>query len=250
MNTATQGTSQMSSDSIRKKISALLQKNSENGATEEEATSAMKIAAKLMTEHGITMEDIQNNTDAASDFDYNYINSGRKNLHEVDSYGILKSIANFTDTHVHITRHLNKNSDIVFFGYQSDIQLAEYLREVCKRAMDTEWEKFSSENKLVGHKRKHRKNFMAGMSIRVSQRLRDMKNQHVEETSGNQLVVVKNQLVTSAFMKQNIKLKKKYNKTTITNGDSYNAGKKAGDNVHLNKSVTNNISTGSKLITG
>lgn len=234
---------------ISKKISALLEKNSENGATEDEANAAMKIATKLMTEHGITMEDIQKNTAAANDFQEKIINENRKKLHEVDLYGILNAIAKFTDTHVHIERKVKVNSSVYFFGYRSDIELAEYLREVCKRALETEWNKYVMNNVLDGHKRTHRKNFMIGMSQRISERLRDMKQEHTDETKGTQLVVVKNQLVTKAFAEKNIKLKKPQS-TTFTMDDSYGAGKLAGNNVSLNKSMADRVSKGVQMITG
>ena len=236
-------------ETISKKISALLKKNAENGATEDEANAAMKIATKLMTEHGITMDDIKQNTAAANDFVEKTINENRKKLHEVDLYGVLTSIAKFTDTHVHIERKVKKSASVYFFGYRSDIELAEYLREVCKRALETEWNKYVMNNDLQGHKRTHRKNFMIGMSVRISQRLNDMKQEHTTTTNNNQLVVVKNQLVTQAFAKKNIRLKSA-SSTTFDMNDSYKAGKQAGDNVSLNKSMTDRVSKGVQMITG
>lgn len=236
-------------NSISKKIAALLEKNAENGATEDEANAAMKIATKLMTEHGITMEDIQKNTAAANDFHEKIIDEQRKKLHEVDLYGILTSIAKFTDTHVHIERKIKTSAAVYFFGYRSDIELAEYLREVCKRALETEWNKYVMNNVLHGHKRTHRKNFMIGMSERISERLDDMKQEHTTETQGTQLVVVKNQLVTKAFAQKNIKLKKPQS-TTFMMDDSYSAGIEAGNNVRLNKSMADRVSKGVQLITG
>lgn len=43
---------------IREKITALLKRNTDNGASEAEAVPAMSHAARLMEEHGITLEDI------------------------------------------------------------------------------------------------------------------------------------------------------------------------------------------------
>lgn len=234
---------------ISKKIAALLQKNEENGATEDEANAAMAIAKKLMTEHGITMEDIKANNEAANDFSEKTINEGRKKLHEVDLYGVLNAITEFTDTHAHVERIVKKSVAVYLFGYRSDIELAEYLREVCKRAMETEWNNYVMNNVLHGHKRTHRKSFMIGMSKRISQRLRDMKQEHTDETKGTELVVLKNQLVTQAFAQKNIKLKTPQSTTYVENG-SYAAGIEAGNNVRLNKSMTDSVSKGVQMITG
>lgn len=238
----------MSIDNIRKKITALLKKNEENGSTEDEAIAAMAFAKKLMEEHGITLDDIKNNNEAATDFDEKTVTDSRKNLHEVDLYGILVNIAKFTDTHTHIVRGKN-GANVYFFGYRSDIELAEYLREVCKRALETEWTKYVQNNYIQGHKRTARKSFMIGMSVRVSQRLKDMKEEYINETTGTELVVLKNQLVTKAFADKNMKLKSA-NRTTFRKDNNYNSGYKAGDNVQLSKSMAKNVSTGPKLIAG
>lgn len=236
-------------EKLTAKIAALLQKNVENGSTEHEANAAMAIAMQLMDTHSITMDDIDQQSAASNEFVEKTIDENRKKLHEVDLYGILTGISNLTDTHVHIERIIGKSVSVYFFGYNSDIELAVYLREVCKRALEYEWNSYVMNNDLKGHKRTHRKNFMIGMSQRIATRLRSMKESHIEATNSNQLIVVKNQLVTQAFAEKNLKLKA-HTKTTYRQDDSYYAGKKAGDNVSLNKSMADSVSKGVQMITG
>jgi hypothetical protein len=76
------------SEAIKAKIAALLNKKVDNGATEAEAMAALRIAQKLMDEHGVTEKDILENTDAAKDFLREVVKDGRKNLHEADLYCI------------------------------------------------------------------------------------------------------------------------------------------------------------------
>lgn len=48
----------MISEQLRKKLSALLSMTKENGASEAEASQAMKVAARLLAEHNLSPEDV------------------------------------------------------------------------------------------------------------------------------------------------------------------------------------------------
>ena len=236
-------------ESIRKKISELLKKNEESGTTEFEATAAMTMAQKLMDEHGVTMDQIKNQERNQDDFSEKKIKEGRKNLHEVDLYGISAAIAHFTDTTVFKRKVRGEDATIVFFGYNADVELSEYIREICKRAMETEWKKFVVNTQLTGHKRGHRKNFMIGMSDRISTRLRDMKQDHTQSTTGTDLIVLKNQLVVQALTEHNVNIRKNNRKVTYNEGAAFDAGQDAGDRVKFNKSVKDGTNSGPKMIT-
>lgn len=232
-------------EKIRKKIESLLKKSEHNGASENEATTAMEVAKKLMNEYGITLEEV--NKSKKEDFNEAFINEGRSNLHEVDLYGISLGIAKFTDTEIYTFKKDGRKA-VVFFGYDNDTALAEYLREICRRAMETEWKNYSKNNNLKGHKRSHRKNFMIGMSNRIIERLREIKNQHINETSGTELIVAKSQTVKDALREKRIIKKKKSNNTTYYNKDStFFAGKNAGNNVNLNNPVEHNNNNNTKI---
>lgn len=235
-------------ESIRKKISALLKKNEESGAGESEANAAMAMAQKLMDEYGVTLEEIQK-AEKTDGFSEKKIQEGRKNLHEVDLYGISSAIAHFTDTTVFKSKARGQDATLVFFGYNADVELAEYIREVCKRAMETEWGMFVNGNELTGHKRRHRKNFMIGMSERISKRLRELKESHTESTAGTDLIVLKNQLVIQALNERNVNIRKNNRKVTYNEGAAFDAGQDAGDRVRFHKNVKDGTTAGPKMIT-
>lgn len=224
---------------IKSKISALLAKNTDNGASESEAIAAMRIAQKLMEEHGVTMEDILQNNSAANDFIHEVMRTGRKNLHEVDLYCVM-AISEFCDVKVWQNKVYEFGEKvgvtIQFFGYVSDVELAKYLREMIFRAMEWEWAKYSNSVVNVGHKRSVRKSFLVGMAGRLCERLRALKAE--SRGTGNDLIVLKNKLVTQAWAEQlKINLRKKSPTTiTVTNGSAYRAGQNAGDRVSLQKS--------------
>lgn len=244
-------------DKIRTKIAALLKKNSENGATESEANAAMVIAARLMDEHGITMDDIKNKTEASRDFLKAASGDKSGTLHPIDQF-VVSSIAAYTDTKVWNSKswakmgptgRKNTESEVNFYGYSVDVELALYIREVCKNAMETEWWKYA-EKLPRGARRSQRKSFMIGMSLRLRDRLKELKTENTVKGKSTDLVILKNQLVEVAF-KEDLKLNfdKTSNKAvSYYAGNAFNAGKEAAENVKFNRTVQDGAQGGMKLI--
>jgi hypothetical protein len=231
---------------IREKISALLKKTIANGASESEAMSAMSHASKLMKEHGVTLADIQNKTEASTDFIKKHVNEGEKNLNSFDSL-IATSIAKYTDTKVWNDKSQQRVSKLMFFGYRVDVELAEYIREVCNMAFDYEWKKFSR-TLPNGRRAKARKSFQIGMAIRISQRLMELKAENNSETNESRsLVIVKTQLVESAYRNMNMKLGKAGTIRYSAN-NAFEAGKSAAENVRFNRAVHDGPQGGVKMI--
>ena len=238
------------SEAIKAKIAALLGKNAANGATEAEAMAAMRIAQKLMDEHGVTEADIMANNSAAKDFLRETMRDGRKNLHEVDLYCVA-TIAEFCDVKVWQSKEYSGNIktgvNVNYFGYTSDVETAKFIREVIFRAMEWEWAKYSNSLTNVGHKRTIRKSFLVGMANRINSRLRELKAE-TRASGGTSLIILKNQMVTEEYQRQvNIHLKKgSGTKITIKDSGAYAAGQNAGNRVSLSRAHTK---TGARQIT-
>lgn len=247
-------------DKIRAKISALLKKTEANGASEAEANSAMAIASKLMAEHGVTINDIKENTAAARDFTKRKVNPGAKNLSVVDKF-VATAIGVYTDTKVWNAKGFDGfkmgktkmkpkfSSSLMFYGYSVDVELAEYIYKICDSAVETEWKKFSR-TVPAGTRAKARVTFQLGMTLRLRDRLLEMKNTNVKESNGNALVVLKKQLVETAF-KNDVNSKPSNAGTATvkyTPGNAFEAGKKAGDSVRFNREVHDGPQGGVKMI--
>lgn len=247
-------------DKIRAKISALLKKTEANGASEAEANSAMAIASKLMAEHGVTINDIKENTAAARDFTKRKVNPGAKNLSVVDKF-VATAIGIYTDTKVWNSKgfdgfkmgktkmKVKYTSNIMFYGYSVDVELAEYIYKICDLAVETEWKKFSR-TVPAGTRAKARVTFQLGMTLRLRDRLLEMKNANVKESNGNALVVLKKQLVESSF-KNDVTSKLSSAgtaKVKYTPGQAFDAGKKAADGVRFNREVHDGPQGGVKMI--
>ena len=227
-------------DKIRARVAAMLKMTEANGATESEAATAMAMAEKLMIEYGITLADIREKNSNAFDFVKEDVSTGRKRLHEVDLY-VSTMIAKYCDVITYRNKP-NKNSEstMVFFGYSVDVELAKYIREVCIRAAEYEYQMYiqTIESKLNVHGRRLRTSFMAGMCGRLVQRLKAMKGEQAKVGEKNALVVAKTALVKSAFDNQlNLKLRKGQGAKVAIISDPFAAGQKAGDKVKFNRAV-------------
>lgn len=250
-------------DKVRAKIAALLKKTEANGASESEASAAMAIASKLMLEYGVTMEDIKAGSEAARDFIKRRFNDGKK-LSIIDTF-VATAIARYTDTKVWNSkefagfkrgftvngkRRRNTESNLMFYGYAVDVELAEYIYKMCDSAMESEWVRFAG---LVprGSRKQVRSSFMIGMAARLRDRLNVMKDENTINTNGTDLVIMKGQLVEAAAkeeLKLNLKAGQSGNGPKNFSRDAFNAGAEAGDRVRFNRAVQDGPVGGVKLI--
>lgn len=178
---------------VAKQIAALLQQTEARGATQAEAETFMKKARKLMREHNFTAEDLANQTDACIDFQQQTVRTGTE-FNIIDEI-VLTTIAEFTETKVYKVE-LDGKFDLRFFGYRVDTELATHLYRVCLEALTTEWNKYKP--KVVGKvTAKARVSFQVGIALKLKERLIDLMNK--DESTGTDLIVLKNQLVVAAF---------------------------------------------------
>ena len=247
-------------DKIRTKIAALLKKTETNGASEAEAAAAMAIASKLMSEHGVTIEDIKEGNAASRDFTKRRVNPGAKNLSVVDKF-VATAIAAYTDTKVWNSKEFDGfktgkksakakfSSNVMFYGYSVDVELAEYIYKICDTAVETEWKKYAGIIP-VGARAKARTTFQLGMCVRLRDRLMQMKKTHVEESNGNALVVLKKQLVETSFKNDlNVGIEKASHATaTYRPGKVFEDGKNAAEKVRFSREVPDGPKGGVKLI--
>ena len=241
-------------DNVRTKIAALMSKTKANGATEAEANAAMAIASKLMAEYGVTLESLKQNPSSKQDFTLRRFNDG-VNLSVLDKF-VATAIAKYTDTKawnelkpMYSDYKRKTEANVMFYGYSVDVELAEYIYNVCKYAMETEWKKYSI--KLPkGYRKAARTSFMLGMAVRLRDRLIELKAENVAHSGGSALVVVKTDLIEKSI-REDLKvgdLKGSNSSTRYRSGRAFNDGKEAGNRVKFNRSVHNGPTGGAKMI--
>jgi hypothetical protein len=221
-------------DSIIKKIQLLKEKTVSNGCSEAEAMSAAEKISQLLNEYDLSMSEVEMKSQVFEQNDLIVDGSIRKPIHD-----IVATIGKFTDTKVWYAKG-DKKFTYSFFGAKNDVMFAHYLFDLLSNSMDFEYKKFqkTAQYKAIGG-RVARASFYKGMCIRLSQRLKEMKNNIKNETQEKGLVLYdKMGLVKQKFDELNLKLKSDTRKTTVTSANAFYAGKKAADNININKGVT------------
>lgn len=229
-------------DSLLNKINALLNKTTENGASEHEAMTALSMAQKLMEKHMIESYELNENSKdlKCEKFEVEMFKTG------YDTTSINGAIADCFDCKCWWNRH---RGTVTFFGYGSDAHLASYFYNFINNAIVIESRKYKHglefiESKIKGY---HTKTIMAsfrkGMMIRIIQRLVDLKRErtsNVLKKTGTDLVVVKSETVKDEFKGLELKLKTK--KSTLDDVQcfsSYEKGYEKGNKVNLSGGIEN-----------
>ena len=239
-------TSQFSElDRIKLKIKALSEKTVENGATEQEAMSAMAGVGRLLSQYNLTMSEIDVRT---SSFKQIALDVGDRQMHPV-SFTVM-SLARLIDGKVWSSRR-NGGCKTVFFGQEQDLELVEYLFKVIKAAIDTETVAFKKNDYYKSlprfSKRTATSSFQKGMASHISIRLKNIKAENdaalksaaALKKTGTDLLVLKKQLTEQEFEKIGIRLHSAPIKYTAKNAQAYYAGGTAGGRVNLSRPLKN-----------
>jgi len=226
---------------IKARILALSAKTIQNGCTEEEAMAAITMVGKLLQQYNLSMDEVELRAEKCATLK---IDSGSKMRGGV--YFAASAIGAFTGCKVWVSRA--GNLTYCFFGQESDLLMAKYLYDVITCAIDTETSKFKKtpEYQMSLSKKGATSSFTIGMGSRISVRLMQMKKENDGEVAAarggsNALVVLKNQIVANAYGELALRLKKNYNKTSITDGTAYRNGQSAGDRVNLSRPVNGTV---------
>jgi hypothetical protein len=226
---------------LLERIRNISARTTDNGCTEAEALAAAEMLAKLLSEHGLSMTDVEIGEEKCQ---IGYLNTGRKTLHEVRWCGT--AVAEFTDCKVWSARQEGSKT-IAFFGLPGDVETAIYLMRVIKSSMDIEAPRYLARAKelgeLTGRRASHA--FLMGMARRVSQRLREIKSheRQASQSTGRDLVVIKSAVVRAQFAGLGIHLRSGSSRAHIGDNGAFAAGQAAGNNVSFNRGVGSNNAT-------
>lgn len=221
-------------ENVVNKIKTLLNKNTKNGATEEECMSSIKMAKKLMQKYGVTEDDFKTNRVKYSDFGTQFT-SGAKIVTAFEKC-VSGYIAEYTNTKVFMYTIVKNHNVIAFFGHKVDVSLAIYILDMCKLAFKNGWDMYKT-NFKTGQVAKHRVSYSIGMADRIAERLQLYTKEEVSET-GTDLIVLKNAIVEQLADRLFQKPKQNLVVTFDKYDDSYGKGFKDGDNAELNRKTT------------
>lgn len=239
----------MEIQNVIQKIRGLAGKTVANGCSEGEALAAANKIGQLLKTYNVSLDSVFLGEQKCVQ---RKVSSGQVNRHPVQQ--CVMSIASFCDCQCWTTGGRWAGEKFyVFFGLPTDTEMAEYLYQNIKMAMDTETENFKNSDLYAmdtGISRKTRTvSFQKGMSERIAERLREMMNErHQEETQASvtnvaigctDIVLLKRNKVEKELEDLGIKLRTVYTKGSRSDWSSRSAGRAAGSKVNLNRPLGN-----------
>lgn len=235
-------------EKIIKRIKALSEKTIENGATKDEAKSAIELIAKLMSKYELSEDDIFS---MRQEVDNGVIrNDVPKNEYTIYLRRTRNAIAYLTDTQLFISSGKGEDMSLFFIGLKHDAMVAEYILDICLNAVRNETEKYS-ENYLRlftrNKKESKRRSFLVGLDEELAKKIRDMKIIVLSES--RDLVVCKDQLIREFAKKDNLKIKfnAKFNFGYDYDEESYNKGREAAKNIQINAGLEEEVKNNRKI---
>lgn len=227
-------------------VRELQKRTTENGCTEAEALVAAAKVSKLMEEYQLSISDINEIKDdvyGALKKQYGNGSLRRRAWHETKKAWC--AIASFTDTQCWVS-----GTDLTFFGSKTDCEIAFFLCDLIKNTSEVEWKAYKSSADATLTNRTGRASFMAGFSSRISQRLHELKKQRKDALNQNvnskALVVVKDQVVAEKFAlykkTNNLRLQASYSHSGRYDGETYGAGRRAGEKVNISSGISGSSS--------
>lgn len=223
---------------IAARIKALMAKTAENGATEEEALSAMQKARELMDKYGLTMEAIK--ADAETIAKQTMTRDDFKTFVIKDWLAL--NVGAYCDCKVWMDR---KAGTYTFFGTEQDRQFAIWLLGSLDTFVRNQTIRFMDDKGYKGGKGPWdlQKGFMTGCLDRINRRLHALIEERKRQKAGNgrSLVVVKMQLVERAFNQIGMNLRKASRSGGKKgDGSAFAAGQAAGDRASFSRPVNSN----------
>lgn len=215
-------TEQKDLERIKQKISFLLQKTTDNGATEQEMLSAIKLAEKLMRKYSIIKSDVIEPIE--KDSCILKVHTKYKTGYKTEFF--ISSLAELFDC-----QHYWTKKTIVFFGYKEDVELCIYFYDLILKICFQELDKyFKSEEgyqlKEYYHGRTLYASFIRGFLNRIDEKLYEMyinkKNTINKREAG--LIISKRENVNSEFDNLGIKIRKANFKEVIGCSKAYANG--------------------------
>jgi len=222
-------------EAIIAKVRALLAKTIENGATESEALFAAAKAAELMAKYDLEMDEVEAREAGVKQSQRMMDPVFAKHLARVcGAIAELCGVKTWGDGSGALLRNQT------FFGLPHDVEVADYLAEICERAMKNDLARASSQGGWALRPRRIgmlSDSFLEGMSRRLAERISELAWTRKKAT-GSALVPVKDALIEQAMADKGIELEDSRLGLRDIDPATFRQGRAAGDKVGLNAAVT------------
>lgn len=222
-------------DKIILKINALLAKNTDNGATEHEAITAMRVASSLMTKYFI------------SEFDLKDPFVGKKcKMVEVPLIKTGYYTRLFYNDLVRLfdCKYFYNSRRITFYGFEQDAELCAYFYKLITRTVLKEKELYMKSPdyqyaKKYNHGRTVVSSFIKGFLYRVADKMEEMykdKKSNIPQ-SHSLMIVEKTKKVEEQFVLLDLKITTQSMKKSILVDEAFKAGEERGEEFQLTQGI-------------
>jgi Protein of unknown function (DUF2786). len=219
-------------EGVIRKIRALLSMTVERGASEAEALKAAEMAAKLMAEHDLDMDDLSAREAGVDEGAHPVDPAFARHMPRVSA-----AIAELCGVKTWGKRSRSGKPEQVFFGLPHDVEVAVYLQRICERAIADGLKKASVEWALrVRRKAALDDSYLSGMSRRLAERIREIAWTRARST-GTALVPVKDALIEQAMKDRGIELETERLLRRDIDPLAFARGVKEAEKVALNAAV-------------
>lgn len=216
------------------RIRTMRAKAENEASTEAEAIQAAAMAARLMSKHEITDEELSLIEGGGAGIQMRRVNHGTKKMHLALKHAA-HGIEVLTETRGYVGTNLLDEQRLVWTGLDSDVEMAAYLSILIKGAADRAW-RDHSKGRQFGSRTRSRKSFLIGFGQRATQRMIDL-SQHrkaARSSTGTALVLRKDALIESYLADQGIDIgEARPRKVTID--ENYYRGANAADDLSLSR---------------
>lgn len=234
---------------VKTRIKALTEKTVANGCTEAEAMSAAEMVGRLLERYALSMDEIEIRSSRCVQRE---VALGGKRRRPIDA--CVPAIARFCDCKVWLA-HATEDHDpaaggpppgkrYVFFGFETDAELATYLFAVIDRAVASETASFKKAHPRLRavRLRQGAVSFQHGLVARVAGRLDAMHDEReasvsTQRSTGTALILAKHRVVDDAFRETEVRLVSMSAVGARVDGNAYREGWAAGENVNLSRPV-------------
>lgn len=212
------------------KIRALMAKTVENGCTEEEAMAAAMKASALIDKYDIEYKDVHGEKSDITETKITAVTFS-------DVRYFCNAVITFCDCDYLIRTIRSENKKyVVVIGRELDRILAENMLVSIYNSIETEWKKYWSAHIKTGARSEYyhaRKSFMLGISKRIKERIKVMKEER-SKTSNSHALVVSRIRDAEEYTEANYpNLKEARSKKSVFNPKHLKSGYAVGDNIHI-----------------
>lgn len=216
------------------RIRAMQAKAENEASTEAEVIEAAAMAARLMSKHEVTDEELSIIEANGDGIQMQRVNHGTKKMHFALKYAA-HGIETLTETKGCVSNNWVGEQRLEFIGLDSDVKIAVYLSLVIKGAADRAWKAHAKRRTFV-NRALSRKSFLIGFGRRIKERLMELSQERKEarSASGTALVVRKDALIEAHLAKQEINIQSSRSRTPTIDGNCYH-GASAANEVNLSR---------------